>query len=135
MKVELSARGSRTPNTTARPRIWFSSVTRWPTSFLRAMISDRTANGPWTLRGTGYSAEGAISIEANGWTYGVPMDVAWTDETGLFHERYRPSCLPASGAIVSVTFMAVAAELGGVGIRPVIWVDCRGAVVEPPPNP
>ena len=24
MNVELSARGSRTPNTTARPRIWFS---------------------------------------------------------------------------------------------------------------
>src|SRR5277367_258070 len=43
MKAELSARGSRTPNTTARPRIWFSRVTRWPTSFLRAMISDRTA--------------------------------------------------------------------------------------------
>ena len=39
MKAGLSARGSRTPNTTARPRIWFSRVTRWPTSFLRAMIS------------------------------------------------------------------------------------------------
>jgi hypothetical protein len=38
MNVELSARGSRTPNTTARPRIWFSRVTRCPTSFLRAMI-------------------------------------------------------------------------------------------------
>ena len=43
MKVGLRARGKRTPNTTARPRIWFSSVTRWPTSFLRAMISARTA--------------------------------------------------------------------------------------------
>jgi transposase len=43
MKAGLSARGSRTPKITARPRIWFSRVTRWPTSFLRAMISDRTA--------------------------------------------------------------------------------------------
>jgi hypothetical protein len=42
-KAGLSPRGSRTPNTTARPRIWFSSVTRWPTSFLRARISARTA--------------------------------------------------------------------------------------------
>jgi hypothetical protein len=42
-KAAVNARGSRTPNTTARPRIWFSSVTRWPTSFLRAMISDRKA--------------------------------------------------------------------------------------------
>src|SRR5205809_7796969 len=43
MNVELSARGSRTPNTTARPRIWFSRLTRCPASFLRAMISERTA--------------------------------------------------------------------------------------------
>ena len=43
MKAAVSARGSRTPNTTARPRIWFSRVTRWPTSFLRALINERTA--------------------------------------------------------------------------------------------
>jgi hypothetical protein len=42
-KAAVSARGSRIPNTTARPRIWFSKVTRWPTSFLRAMISERMA--------------------------------------------------------------------------------------------
>ena len=42
-KAAVSARGSRIPNTTARPRIWFSEVTRWPTSFLRAMISERGA--------------------------------------------------------------------------------------------
>ncbi|MFC1458666.1 sigma factor [Microvirga arabica] len=34
---------NRAPNTTARPRIWFSRVTRCPTSFLRAMIRARTA--------------------------------------------------------------------------------------------
>jgi hypothetical protein len=42
-KAAVSARGSRIPNTTAKPRIWFSKVTRWPTSFLRAMISERSA--------------------------------------------------------------------------------------------
>ena len=31
------------PNTTARPRIWFSKATRWPTNFLRAMINERSA--------------------------------------------------------------------------------------------
>ena len=34
MKAAVSARGSRIPNATARPLIWFSKVTRWPTSFL-----------------------------------------------------------------------------------------------------
>jgi hypothetical protein len=45
MKATASARGRRTPNTTAKPRIWFSKVTRWPTSFLRAMISERDRVG------------------------------------------------------------------------------------------
>jgi hypothetical protein len=35
MNAAVSARGSRNPNTTARPLIWFSKVTRWPTNFLR----------------------------------------------------------------------------------------------------
>ena len=43
MKATVSARGSRIPNTTARPLIWFSKVTRWPTNFLRAMINERSA--------------------------------------------------------------------------------------------
>jgi hypothetical protein len=42
-KAAMNARGSRTPNTTARPRIRFSEVTRWPTNFLRALINERMA--------------------------------------------------------------------------------------------
>jgi hypothetical protein len=34
MKVAMSAPGSRIPDTTARPRIWFSKFTRGPNSFL-----------------------------------------------------------------------------------------------------
>jgi hypothetical protein len=36
MNAVVSARGSRTPNTSAKSRIGFSKITRWPTSFLRA---------------------------------------------------------------------------------------------------
>jgi hypothetical protein len=43
MKAAMNARGSRTPNTTARPRIRFSKVTRWPTNSLRALIDERLA--------------------------------------------------------------------------------------------
>ena len=42
-KAVVSARGSRIPNTIARPLIWFSKVTRWPTNFLRAIINERSA--------------------------------------------------------------------------------------------
>ena len=59
MNAAVNARGSRTPNTTARPRIWFSRVTRWPTSFLRAMISDRTGVRRQRLHMNGLEEAGA----------------------------------------------------------------------------
>jgi hypothetical protein len=72
------------------------------------------------------SAEGAISIEADGWTYGVPLDgVRWIDETNTWHEDGRPDCLPATGTSLPVTFGAVDVTVEGVGWRPVVWVDCR----------
>ena len=72
------------------------------------------------------SAEGAISIEADGWTYGVPLDgVRWIDETNTWHQDGRPDCLPAAGTALPVTFGAVEVTVEGVGWRPVVWVDCR----------
>ena len=53
MKAAVRARGSRIPNTTAKPRICFSKVTRWPTSFLRAMMSERTARADKDFTCTG----------------------------------------------------------------------------------
>jgi hypothetical protein len=72
------------------------------------------------------SAEGAISIEADGWTYGVPLDgVRWIDETNTWHEDGRPDCLPAAGTTLPVTFGAVEVTVDDVRWRPVVWVDCR----------
>ena len=62
MKAAVSARGSRTPNTTARPRIWFSKVTRWPTSFLRALINERTACAGKRLHMHGLEEAGASQM-------------------------------------------------------------------------
>ena len=72
------------------------------------------------------SAEGAISIEADGWTYGVPMDgVAWIDTTNVWHEGGRPDCLPPTGTDRPVTFAAVQVTVKESTWRPVVWVDCR----------
>ena len=71
------------------------------------------------------SAPGAISIEADGWTYGVPMDVAWVDRTGSWHEQGRPECLPPEGTSVPVRFASVDVSIGGAGWRPVVWVSCQ----------
>jgi hypothetical protein len=72
------------------------------------------------------SAPGAISIEADGWTYSVPLDgVAWIDDGGSWHDSGRPTCLPVDGTTEAVRFGAVTVSLEGSTWRPVVWVDCR----------
>ena len=72
------------------------------------------------------SAEGAISIEADGWTYGVPLDgVEWIDAGNVWHDGGRPTCLPPAGTTRPVTFGAVEVTVQGSTWRPVVWVDCR----------
>lgn len=72
------------------------------------------------------SAEGAISIEADGWTYSVPLDgVAWIDDGGVRHDSGRPTCLPVEGTTEAVRFGAVTVALESSTWRPVVWVDCR----------
>jgi hypothetical protein len=76
--------------------------------------------------GVASSAEGAISIEADGWTYGVPLDgVAWIDKNNSRHYGGRPDCLPSTGATRPITFAAVEVTVEGSTWRPVVWVDCR----------
>ncbi len=82
-------------------------------------------SGPAVHAGMAQSAEGAISVESDGWWYGIPFDVAWTDRQNSFHERGRPVCLPPSVAPIPVTFTAVEVSTGAVQWRQVVWVDCR----------
>lgn len=80
-----------------------------------------------TIRtGAAYAAEGAISIQSDDWTYGVPDDVAWIGADNAWRESGRPECLAPSTAIIEdVRFASVDATIEGVAWRPVIWVDCR----------
>jgi len=73
------------------------------------------------------SAEGAVSIEADGWTYGLfaPDGVAWTDSHGAFHDGGRPDCLPPDGTTEVVRFATVDVTIDARSWRPIIWVDCR----------
>ena len=81
--------------------------------------------GPSVHTGMAQSAEGAISVQSDGWSYGIPKDIAWTDEQDSFHERGRPDCLPPSAAPIPIRFSAVEVNAGAVQWRQVVWVDCR----------
>ncbi len=76
--------------------------------------------------GSADAAEGAISIQAGDWTYGVPDDVAGIGSDNAWRGSGRPECLaPSTTRIDDVRFAAVDATIEGVSLRPVIWVDCR----------
>jgi hypothetical protein len=78
------------------------------------------------LRGEVHSAEGAISLETEDWTYAVPIDgVAWIDQANTWHEDGRPECLPPVDPPPVVTFAAVEVTIEERTWRPVVWVDCR----------
>jgi len=77
------------------------------------------------LTATPDSAEGAISAEVGGYTYGIPQDVSWTDANGRLHQEGRPDCLPPTGSLGPVRFAAVEVTVEGRTWRPVVWVSCR----------
>jgi hypothetical protein len=73
-----------------------------------------------------HSLDSISTVAIDGWTYGIPLDVAWTDAAGSFHSNGRPDCLPKSTELIGpITFATVDASAGGTSWRQVVWVSCR----------
>lgn len=75
------------------------------------------------------SSEGTISCELTNedWTISIPLDVAWTEPDGTFHEGGRPVCLPPTGigleGPVTIHYIDVRTP-SGRGWKQVVQVDC-----------
>ena len=82
--------------------------------------------GPTVESGRAQSTgNGGGSIITNGWTYGFPADVAWTDTTNRFHPDGLPDCLPPLSSVDGLRFAWVGVSVEGWGWRQVVWIDCR----------
>ena len=109
-------------------------MVRWPVVALAAGLllaacstaqNDRSTSSNVTFHtGVPSSAEGAISVEADGWTYSIPLDVFWVDAQGALHDGDRPDCLPPEGAKGPVRFASVDVTVEGTSWRQVVWVAC-----------
>jgi hypothetical protein len=87
--------------------------------------NDRSTSSNVTFHtGIPSSAEGAISVEADGWTYSIPKDVFWVDAQGTLHDGDRPECLPPEGTNQPVRFASVDVTVEGTSWRQVVWVAC-----------
>jgi hypothetical protein len=76
--------------------------------------------------GKAYSTQGQISLTGeDGWSYSAPVDVHWTDASGVLHQGDRPFCLPPVGEVAApVTFATTQVTVKGMTWRPVVWVSC-----------
>ena len=78
--------------------------------------------------GMASSTEQTIGVVADGWTYGIPLDIRWEDDAGTLHFGGRPDCLPPSDVEVGpITFAAIDVTVGDSTWRQVVWVSCRSA--------
>jgi hypothetical protein len=77
--------------------------------------------------GKAHSVQAQISVTGeDGWVYSVPLDVNWTDASGVWHEGDRPVCLPPVGDVPApLKFAATQVTVNGMTWRPVVWVSCR----------
>ncbi len=79
--------------------------------------------------GTAHVGARQISVESDGWTYGVSGSVPmWFDARGSSHESGWPDCLAGDVRTISaLRFAAAEVEVDGLGYRPIVAVDCRPA--------
>ena len=75
------------------------------------------------LEGQAHVGENVASIESGGWSYGLSDSVAWIEATGTHHDDGWPECLGRAGNTAIVRFGAV--DVPKLGIRAVVYVDCR----------
>lgn len=82
--------------------------------------------GAFETVGAAYSTKSQISLEADDWSYNIPLEVDWTDAEGTWHEGERPECLPPSNtSLEGIRVTAVPVEARGMGFRQVVAVHCE----------
>lgn len=80
----------------------------------------------YELHGTAHVGDHEASIRVDGWSYGIPGSVAWTDSAGVLHDGGWPACLAPIGSRVPIEFQAVSLSTPDQRtLRPVTWVNCR----------
>ena len=65
-----------------------------------------------------------IAAEADGLAFRIPIDVAWFDSKGSYHDGGRPSCVSEIGHIDRVRFAETEVDVRGFRSHQVVAVSC-----------
>ena len=115
---------SSPPPMTGRRKVWVF-VGALLLAGLAGFVTGSQRSDVMELEGRAHVGENVASIESGGWTYGLSQSVAWIDASGTHHDDGWPGCLGRAGNTTNVRFGAVDVPL--LGIRAVVYVDCRTA--------
>jgi hypothetical protein len=76
-----------------------------------------------------YVGDHEVSLPVGDWTYGFRESVPqWIDGNGNVHDSGWPDCVQVpAGTRKVIRFAEVGVEVGSVGSRQVVMVDCRSS--------
>ncbi|HEX8972263.1 hypothetical protein [Oryzihumus sp.] len=74
-----------------------------------------------------YVGDHVVSLRVGDWTYGFRDSVPqWIDRSGSVHDSGWPDCVRVpAGTQKVIRFAEVGIEVGALGTRQVVMVDCR----------
>lgn len=105
--------------------IWIATVAA--AALIGHVVQPRFTNATM-VSGTAYVGGNVISAKVHGAEdFAIPLDVAWLDVYGAWHEGGRPQCLSESklGSFVPVRFgYDWVGGPNGVSWPQVVWVSC-----------
>jgi hypothetical protein len=107
------------------PRIWAALSLVLVAALIGYGIGTHSRQTAHWHTGNGQSMPNQVTVQADGWAYAIPIDVAWDDDHGNFHDHGRPDCLPPNTSVANVRFKAIDVEPNGIHWRQVIFVTCQ----------
>ena len=123
MTIESTPRSSdRVARLARKPVTWLvvGALAAGSLGFLLGSIAPQTVE----RTGQAYVGNHMASIKADGTYYGLRDSVAWTDESGTFHDDGWPTCLKM-GASPTVRFETARVKVEGTSFDAVVYLDCR----------
>jgi hypothetical protein len=112
-------------------RVWVITIGVWAVSTIGIAIGAFVvgAHNPsiTVVSGKALVGESQATVSVDGWSYAIPIDVAWKGSDGIWRDRGRPACLALTGSNgpVPIQFGWVATNTpDGRSWRQVVWVSC-----------
>jgi hypothetical protein len=124
----MAARGIEEEGDVSRNRVISAAVLGVVALAAAALLGFLARSGSNVTVLTGRARVGVNQATAtiDGWSYALPVDVAWLGADGSWRESGRPACLTQQGMSAPIQFGYVPVTgPSEISWRQVVWVSCK----------